>query len=177
MAWTSLMTFTAGAVLTAAQLNTHLRDNLNETAPAKATAANQVFVSTGLNAIAARTPTETTIDTSETTTSTSFVALTSPGPAVTVTTGTKAIVITSVTVQNTINEFCLMSYQVTGSTTISATDATGIAHTSSTANATHQSSLVDLVTLNAGSNTFTAQYRVSGGTGTFLRRRILVIPL
>ncbi len=29
MSWTTPMTFTAGSVLTAAQLNTHLRDNLN----------------------------------------------------------------------------------------------------------------------------------------------------
>ena len=30
--------------------------------------------------------------------------------------------------------------------------------------------------LNPGSNTFTAKYRVSSGTGTFLSRRIIVMP-
>lgn len=174
------MTFVSGAVLTAAQLNTHLRDNLNETAAAKATAANQMFVSTGVNSIAARTPTESEIMTEETTTSTSFVALASPGPAVTVTTGTKAIVVTTVTMKNDNGggpAFGIMSYQVSGSTTIAAADNLGIAHTSSVANATHQASMVDMVTLNAGNNTFTALYRTSGGTQSFLRRRLLVIPL
>ncbi len=50
MAWTAPITFTSGSVLTAAQLNTYLRDNLNETAPAKFTAAGQLFVSTAANA-------------------------------------------------------------------------------------------------------------------------------
>lgn len=45
------MTFVSNAVLTAAQLNTHLRDNLLETAPAKATAPGRFIVSTGLNSI------------------------------------------------------------------------------------------------------------------------------
>ncbi len=31
--------------------------------------------------------------------------------------------------------------------------------------------------LTAGSNTFTAKYRVTGGTGTYLNRTIIVIPL
>ncbi len=31
--------------------------------------------------------------------------------------------------------------------------------------------------LTAGSNTFTQQYKVNGGTGTFANRRLLVIPL
>jgi hypothetical protein len=41
-----------------------------------------------------------------------------------------------------------------------------------------QASAVFLVTgLSAGAHTFTAKYRVSGGTGTFVNRRIAVIPL
>lgn len=178
MAWTSPMTFSSGAVLTAAQLNTHLRDNLNETAPAKATAANQLFVSTGTNAIAARTPTEAAIDTSEATASTSFTALTSPGPSVSVTTGTKAAVSATVTMSNSsAGEFCLAGYQVSGATTIAATDAGGVANTSSVSNAVHQGSIFYPVVLNAGTNVFTMLYRVSGGTGTFLRRRLYVFPL
>ena len=54
MAWSAPMTAVSGSVLTAAQFNTYVRDNLNETAPAKATAAGQIFVSTAANAIAAR---------------------------------------------------------------------------------------------------------------------------
>jgi hypothetical protein len=178
MAWTAPLTWVSGAVLTAAQLNQQVRDNMNETAPAKATAANQLFVSTGVNAIAARTPTSAAVDTSETTTSTSFTALTTPGATVSVTTGTKAAVAITATMSNSsANEFCLAGYAVSGATTIAATDAAGIAHTSATSNSLHQGSFFYPVTLTAGTNVFTMQYRVSAGTGTFLRRRLYVFPL
>ncbi len=42
MAWTTPKTFTAGNVLTAADLNTHLRDNLNETSAAQVTTAGDI---------------------------------------------------------------------------------------------------------------------------------------
>lgn len=45
------MTAVSGAAFTAAQFNTHVRDNLLETAPAKATTANGLFVATGLHSI------------------------------------------------------------------------------------------------------------------------------
>ncbi len=52
MAWTTPKTYT-GVPLTSAEMNTYQRDNLLETAPAKATAADELFESTGANAIAA----------------------------------------------------------------------------------------------------------------------------
>ena len=54
MAWSAPMTAVANTVFTAAQFNQHVRDNLNETAPAKATASGGYFVATGVNAIAQR---------------------------------------------------------------------------------------------------------------------------
>jgi hypothetical protein len=94
MAWVAPPTFVSGNVLTAALLNI-LSGDLNELAPAKATAAGQIFVSTGANAIIARTPGFDTIATSESTASTSFVNLATVGPTVTVTTGTTALVFVS----------------------------------------------------------------------------------
>lgn len=54
MAWTAPITFAAAAVLTAAQLNTNLRDNLNETAPAKVTTAGDLVYATAANALTRR---------------------------------------------------------------------------------------------------------------------------
>ena len=53
MAWTSPATWSVGQIVTAANLNTHLRDNLKETAPYKAAAQGNVFYATGSTAIAA----------------------------------------------------------------------------------------------------------------------------
>ena len=51
MAWTAPRTWVVGEVLTAALLNTHLRDNLLETAPAKVTTAEDILVATAGNAL------------------------------------------------------------------------------------------------------------------------------
>jgi hypothetical protein len=109
------MTAVAGSTFSAAQFNQYVRDNLNETAPAKATAAGQFFVATGANAIAARTPTSATVATSETTTSTSYADLATVGPAATVTTGVAAMVfIKSGIDKNTANIGTFMSFAVSG---------------------------------------------------------------
>lgn len=51
MAWTSPRTWVALETVTASQLNTHLRDNLLETAPAKVTTQGDMIYATGANAI------------------------------------------------------------------------------------------------------------------------------
>lgn len=51
MVWTAPKTWTS-VVLPVSDLNTHVRDNFNETAPAKAVAAGDLFRATGANAIA-----------------------------------------------------------------------------------------------------------------------------
>ena len=53
MAWTAPRTWVATETLTAALLNTHLRDNMLETAPAKAANAGEWFRATAANAIEA----------------------------------------------------------------------------------------------------------------------------
>ena len=50
MAWTSPRTWASGYVVLAADLNTHLRDNLNVTAPAVLTAQGDLLYSTASNA-------------------------------------------------------------------------------------------------------------------------------
>lgn len=181
MAWATPLTAVANASLTASQWNASVRDNLNETAPAKATGANQIFVSTGVNGITARTPTLASVVTGvETTTSTSYTsALTTPGPAVTVTTGTKAIVMIAALCRcGTAAIAAHASYAVSGATTIAADDQFCCFFMGGSANSSSRVGTASMQTLTAGSNTFTMAYR-SGGAATagFDTRSIIVIPL
>src|SRR3972149_2928849 len=51
MAWTAPRTWVAAEILTAALLNTHLRDNLLETGPAKVTTQGDLLYATAANAL------------------------------------------------------------------------------------------------------------------------------
>lgn len=179
MTWTAPMTAVANTAFTAAQFNLYVRDNLNETAPAKATAAGQIPVSTGANAIAMRTPSTAHVTTSQTTTSTSYADLTTAGPAVTVTTGAQAIVIVSAHMSNdTAGARAAMSYAVSGATSVSASDEYAALMDENSANRLNGYSRVSMQTgMTPGSNTFTAKYRVNGNTGAFSARDIIVVPL
>jgi hypothetical protein len=121
------------------------------------------------------------VDTSQTTTSTSYTDLTTSGPAVTLTTGTSALVIVGARISiAALSSSCYMSYAVSGSSTVSATDGRSVNSTSP--GGEHESgkqmSYASVITgLTAGSNTFTAKYRVSGNTGTFSERQIIVMAL
>lgn len=119
------------------------------------------------------------IATSESTTNTSFTALSTAGPSVTLTTGTMALVIvTARCLNDTAGGFCHMSWQVSGASSIAASDATAFTYESSSAGDQMRASAVHLTAgLTAGSNTFTAQYRVNTGTGTWSNRALIVIPL
>lgn len=179
MAWSAPMTAVSGATFTAAQFNLYVRDNLNETAPAKATAASQLFVSTGANAIAVRTPTSARVDTNESTTSTAFTDLTTPGPSLTATTGTIAIVgFACAFANNTANSLTVMSAEVSGASTVAASDTWGIMMDGIQASNFVRYGMVHVFTgLTAGSNTFKAKYRVGSNTGSFQYRELFVIPL
>lgn len=177
MAWTAPITWSAGEALKAAQLNTYLRDNLLESAPAKATTPGGYMVATGANAIAERVPDTAYVATSETTTSTTYTALATAGPALTATTGTRALVLISCRLENnTASAQAFMSFAVSGATTQASPDTGSI--TLDGVSATQNSVLTNWrwVSLNSGSNTFTAQYRVSAGTGTFSERRLSIMP-
>ncbi|MCZ7440807.1 hypothetical protein O7598_31065 [Micromonospora sp. WMMC241] len=178
MAWTSPPTFTDGSVLTAAQLNL-LRDDLNETAPAKATQAGRLIVTTGLNSVAERDVVSSAIATTQTTGSTSFVDLTTPGPTVTVTTGSAAILLWSALMSNsTANAKTYVDYTVSGASSRSAQDASALRFQSDSANQEARSGQVMFEGgLTPGSNTFKLQYHTNGGTGSFSDRRLTVIAL
>lgn len=179
MAWSVPLTAVSNSTLTAAGWNASVRDNLLETVPAKATTAGSFFVATGANAIAERIPLQAVVPNSETTTGTSYTNLATAGPAVTTVTGTKAFVIIGAQITNNTGTLgAFMSYTVSGATpTVAATDASALVHYPSSSGLPLQASRIIFQGVNAGSNTFTAQYKVAGAsTGTFSQRTLAVIP-
>lgn len=191
MTWTAPMTAVSGNVLTASQFNTYVRDNLNETAVAKATTTAQYFVTTATNQITARkiASSYSTVIDSTTSGGGTYVDLdNSQGPSVSAITGTTAIVCISAEMSNTSDQFyCGCTYEVSGATSIPATGgARGVAVDGMAGGATpltnasrwgamfHESG-----TLNPGTNVFTMKYTgsSSGGTAYFNRREIIVMPL
>ncbi|HSE08468.1 MAG TPA: hypothetical protein VLB29_07365 [Nocardioidaceae bacterium] len=176
MAWTAPMTAVSGSVYTAAQFNTFVRDNLNETAPAKATTPGGYFVTSTLNEIVERLGDRETIATSETTTSTSFTDLTTPGPTVTATTSNLALVIFGCEQSNSGSGSTRSSVDVSGASTIAAADIRSLTLSGTAGSEFQASHAVFYDDLTPGLNTFTMKYRVSSGTGTFARRRLIVLP-
>jgi hypothetical protein len=177
MAWSAPMTAVASSVFTAAQFNTFLRDNLNETAPAKATTAGAHFAVSDTNEISERLSATASVLMSETTTSTSYTDLATVGPTVTVTTGPAALVTVHGSIDNSGTGSCRMSYAVSGASTIAEADNRGIGVYGVAGVGIVASAVVLHTDLTPGSNTFTAKYRVASGTGTFNSRRIVVFPL
>lgn len=117
-----------------------------------------------------------TVDTAQSTTSTSFTDLATPGPAVTITTGTKALVtITARIYHNTDGYAAAMGCAVSGATTVAADIVQALIHNAQGIRA----STVRLHTgLTAGSNTFTAKYEAQDpGTANFSARQISVIDM
>jgi hypothetical protein len=178
MAWTAPMTAVSGTIWTAAQFNAHIRDNLAETMPGKATAAGRIFTSNGLNSIAERVPSSAQVTTTETTTSTSYTNLSTNGPEVTVTTGRSALVWIMTRAQHSSNAECRASVAVSSATSISASDNWCWLQAGVTSSNPNRFGVCHLFTnLTPGSNVFTMKYRTSSGTATFLHRDLIVIPL
>ena len=121
------------------------------------------------------------VATSQSTTSESFTDLTTAGPAVTVTTGTKALVIIGGELyQGTADRGLYMGFAVSGATTIAANAATSIGmYYGANDQLASKFSGAFVVTLTAGSNTFTAKYcrRGNSGTAAFNDRTIFVMNL
>ncbi|MDT0387802.1 hypothetical protein [Streptomyces dubilierae] len=177
MAWSAPMTAVASSVFTAAQFNTFLRDNLNETAPAKATTAGGHFAVSDTNEISERVSATASVLMSETTTSTSYTDLATVGPTVTVETGPAALVAVHGAIDNSGAGSSRMSYAVSGVSTIAEADNRGIGVYGVAGAGIVASAVVLHTDLTPGINTFTAKYRVASGTGTFNSRRIVVFPL
>jgi hypothetical protein len=121
-----------------------------------------------------------TVATAADCTANTYSDLAQSGPAVTVTTGTKALVIVTATQKSvTAGIRSFMGYAVSGSTTIAATDETALIKLQNTTNASNErASSASVVTLTAGSNTFTAKYKTtSSDISTFSDRTIFVMNL
>ena len=176
MTWNSPITWTVGQTVTFSQLNSQIRDNMLETAPAKATASGFAahYASAGANSIAERLIKDAVVATLETTASTTYTDLTTSGPSVTVTTGAFAQVFTSCTISNSGANDTRASFDISGATTSAPADGRGLLAgngTQSRGTASH------LMALTAGSNVFKEQYRATAGTGSFSQRNLCVVSL
>jgi hypothetical protein len=179
MAWSTNKTWSPGEDLTASLMNQYVRDQLDETAPAIATAAGRLIVTDGVNSIVERLPSPGYIATAETTSSASFVDLPSLGPQVTVTTGTLVLIAISVRCSNSVSGGgAIAGVNISGATTASAATTEAYWATSSAANDDYQGSYVYLRAVTAGSNTFKLKYAAPSAVGiaTFRDRRLAVIP-
>src|SRR6266436_5501793 len=160
MTWSTPLTAVSNTPFTAAQYNASDRDNMLETPAAKFTAAGQLFVSTGANAGAVRTPTNAITAASETTASTSYTDLATIGPTVSVLTGAAALVVAYCNLtNNNASGFAFMSYAISGATSRAVSDAWAI-QMAGTGNL-RMSAMVLQTGLTPGVNVFTAKYRVS----------------
>lgn len=178
MAWTTPPTFVSGNVLTAAQLNI-LTADLNETAVAKAASAGQYFVATAANTLVGRAPSFQLYNGggTDTTNSTSYTALTG-GAAVTSTTGANCLVYHGASLGNdTSGSRSWSSFAISGASTIAVDDARGIAVDASAANRVTKCGITYLQTgLTSGANTFTQQFRVTSGIGSYVVRSLGTVP-
>jgi hypothetical protein len=197
------MTFTPGTVLTSAQLNVHLRDNLLASEASVVDAIDQYIVAGGYHSLEPR-----IVDAHylggglETSSSTEWGDLEHAGPWVTVRTSTKAwvIITAGMKVTNLANAAILAGYEVTAPDLTLRPDLLGegtseegedsrdrepdnsraLIHDGLASNKGPRRSYVDFRDdLVPGYNTFTMKYRVDGSDaiGGWVNRSIIVIPL
>lgn len=117
------------------------------------------------------------VATSETTASTAYTDLTTTTDSVTVTVGANGLLLVSyyVNMFNSTTQNTFVTFSLSGANTQAANDNYSL---SMYGTAQYNIGTTVLVTgLSAGSTTVKMKYRVSGGTGTFLNRRISVVPL
>jgi hypothetical protein len=120
------------------------------------------------------------VETEQGTTSSSFTDLSTSGPAVTLTTGTKVLVIiTAEMLNSSAVESNIASFAISGATTVAAgTIDWYVRSMIGTANERERfSAATRYASLTAGSNTFTMKYRRTGGTAYFGQREIIVVDL
>lgn len=127
-----------------------------------------------------------TVATAETTTSTSYTSLATTTDQVTVTIGANGLALVALlsSMADTITlALVWVSVDISGASTVAASDTNALEFQNATANGTVQLGTSYLVTgLTPGSTTFKMKYRVqTGGSGagtcTFSNRRITVVPL
>lgn len=180
MAWTAPKTFTSGSALLFSELNTYLRDNLNQTFPALATTDNQYLVSNGANAPAARQVATNRVETSETFVSAgaTWGDCATVGPScLNMTTGTRALAFISCATKNTGTGPSRMGVDVSGTTTLAATTNYAFVASDPGGNNWMGGCLVVSLALTAGTNNdFVAKYQCDSGTSTFIYRELTIFP-
>lgn len=178
MAWSTPLTAVSNAVLTAAQWNESVRDNLLACAPAIAETAGRIVVTAGTNVVATRAATTQVLENAGSTSSTSYVDFDPLGPTVAIRTGGKAfVVIEAQAYVDTVNARPRIAIAIQGATTHAPTDNECLQYQSDVANQDLRGMVSNLFTVNPGVNRFTMRYRTTAGTATFWRRRIQVIGL
>lgn len=121
-------------------------------------------------------PQDAVIATSQATSSTSFTDLTTPGPAISVETGTAAEVSIAMSLINSAAFQGRMAFAVSGASTIAANDPQSIFHPQTTQQ--RFGATYTVTGLTPGTNVFTAKYRTdnAANTATFADRKITVRP-
>ena len=204
MAWSAPRTWVTAETVTAALMNAEIRDNLLATSAATVTTAGDIAFADAANSMGSRVAlgaagshlvstgsapiwrdVATDVDTGNgTSISTSYTTLDdiltwnfTGEVEVTVTTGTRALVLFKAQFgNNTAGSSTYLSYSVSGATTIAASDNHHIRYESGGANDIASFGAHDLNTaLTGGSNVFTLEGRVNGDTGTITRPEIAVI--
>lgn len=124
------------------------------------------------------------IATNQSTSSTSYTDLGTVGPSVTVTVGANGLALVNLFIGNVnntgTNQRSYAGFAASGANTIAAVDTMCLVLLNTGVAQRPQISLGGtflLTGLTAGSTTFTVKYKVNGGTGEFMDRRISVIPL
>jgi hypothetical protein len=118
-----------------------------------------------------------TVATSQSTSSATYTDLATAGPAVTLTTGTKVLVFTNTEVSTAAGRYVFADFAISGATTRAASDDTCIKMGTDADSMQTRNGVANLMTVTAGSNTFTMKYRVNAGTNSFANRSIIVVAL
>ena len=118
-----------------------------------------------------------TVATSQSTSSVTYTDLATAGPAVTLTTGTKVLVFTNTEVSTAAGRYVFADFAISGATTRAASDDTCIKMGTDADSMQSRNGVANLMTVTAGSNTFTMKYRANAGTNSFINRSIVVVAL
>lgn len=162
MSWTAPRTWVTGEVVTAALLNTHLRDM-------------------AMDLDRRTSPVTAAVLTLESTASAAFTDLATAGPAVTATIGATNKALLSMMCRqynSSAGESTLMAPAISGATTYAAADALALSFTSPTGGGEVRHGMtIPYTALNPGATTATLKYRRTNGTGSFSERIITLQPL
>lgn len=123
-----------------------------------------------------------TVATEETTTGTSYTDLATDGPTITYDPGatqTVLILFGSYIANSAIGNTTYVSVNISGATTLAATDSNSLRLRPSGTNGQEviSGTFSLITTLNSGSNSIRLKYRTEAGTGTFGARFVIMIPL